>query len=79
MQTLPIERGRGVDQAGVRAAQSRLQRGDWVHVFPEGTRSRTGEMGPVRKGIGHIISSCTHPPLGMSPLLSAYVISKPHS
>ncbi len=28
--------------------QSRLAGGEWVHIFPEGTRSRDGRMLPVR-------------------------------
>ncbi len=48
MQVLPVERGAGLAQYGMRVAQSRVAAGDWVHIFPEGTRSRTGKMGPVR-------------------------------
>jgi monolysocardiolipin acyltransferase len=29
-----------------------------VHIFPEGTRSRDGQMGPVRKGVGRLVASC---------------------
>ncbi len=58
MQTLPVERGVGMDQPGMRAAQGRLAAGEWVHIFPEGTRSRDGKMGPIRRGIGHLASSC---------------------
>jgi monolysocardiolipin acyltransferase len=48
----------------MRAALSRLQAGDWVHLFPEGTRSRDpGRMGPVRKGVGWLVASCDRPPL----------------
>ena len=41
-QTLPVERGRGMDQPGMRAAEQRLNAGEWVHIFPEGTRSADG-------------------------------------
>jgi len=34
MKTLPIERGGGLDQVGMRAAEYRLNQGDWVHIFP---------------------------------------------
>ena len=48
-QTLPVERGRGMDQPGMRAAEQRLAAGDWVHIFPEGTRSPDGRsLGQLR-------------------------------
>jgi len=35
---------------------SRLDEGEWVHFFPEGTRSRhPGSMGQVRPGVGRLI------------------------
>jgi monolysocardiolipin acyltransferase len=45
-------------QQGLAAAEARLAAGDWVHIFPEGTRSRDGKMGPVRKGVGRLVASC---------------------
>ena len=47
------------EQAKRRAeAEARRAAGDWVHIFPEGTRSRDGRMGPVRKGVGRLVASC---------------------
>jgi monolysocardiolipin acyltransferase len=46
-------------QAGLAAAEERLLAGDWVHIFPEGTRSRDGKMGPVRKGVGRLVAACS--------------------
>lgn len=46
-------------QPGLCAAEERLAAGDWVHIFPEGTRSRDGgRMGPVRKGVGRLVAAC---------------------
>ncbi|KAF8067215.1 N-acylphosphatidylethanolamine synthase [Scenedesmus sp. PABB004] len=55
---LPVERGAGMFQAGLAAAEERLRAGDWVHIFPEGTRSRDGALGPVRKGVGRLVAAC---------------------
>uniref|UniRef100_A0A061RWE6 Tafazzin family protein n=1 Tax=Tetraselmis sp. GSL018 TaxID=582737 RepID=A0A061RWE6_9CHLO len=37
---LRTERGGGLQQPAMWAAEDRLSRGEWVHIFPEGTRSR---------------------------------------
>ena len=63
-QVLPIDRGAGLQQQGMQAAQERLRRGDWVHVFPEGTRSVDGRMGQAKRGVGRLIATCDPPPLG---------------
>lgn len=56
-QVLPVERGAGLDQFGMRLARQRLAAGEWVHIFPEGTRSRGGRMLPVRKGVGWLVAA----------------------
>lgn len=37
---VPIVRGVGLDQPGMHFLADRLRAGDWVHVFPEGGRTR---------------------------------------
>ena len=62
-QVLPVERGAGLEQAGIVAAEELLHGGSWVHIFPEGTRSRNGRLQPCRKGVGRLVASCAVPPL----------------
>jgi monolysocardiolipin acyltransferase len=33
----------------------KLKQGNWVHLFPEGKISQTGEMGTIKKGVSKII------------------------
>jgi 1-acyl-sn-glycerol-3-phosphate acyltransferase len=55
-----IERGIGSDNAVVSARASiermadEMGRGDSLIVFPEGTRSLNGEMGPFKSGLYHL-------------------------
>jgi len=62
---LKTERGAGLEQPAMWAAEQRLAAGEWVHVFPEGTRSRDGgrTLGRVRWGIGRLVVSCPEPPI----------------
>ena len=32
-------------------AVEKISAGDWVHIFPEGTRSRDGKLGKMKPGI----------------------------
>ncbi|MCA9490286.1 MAG: 1-acyl-sn-glycerol-3-phosphate acyltransferase [Myxococcales bacterium] len=56
---VPIIRGGGIDQPAMRFLAERLQAGEWVHVFPEGTRSRSPlELHrPLKSGTAHLIQA----------------------
>jgi 1-acyl-sn-glycerol-3-phosphate acyltransferase len=51
MHAYPVKRG-VPDRASVKRTLQYLKDGEIVCVFPEGTRSVTGELGPVEMGIG---------------------------
>nr|GLL37326.1 tafazzin isoform X1 [Ipomoea trifida] len=57
VKVLPVSRGDGIYQKGMDMAISKLNRGGWVHIFPEGSRSRDGgkTMGSAKRGIGRLI------------------------
>lgn len=60
---LPVERGAGLKQLGMRAAEYQLNQGQWVHIFPEGSRSQDGNLKPLKIGVGRLIAACSHTPL----------------
>jgi monolysocardiolipin acyltransferase len=54
---VPIVRGAGLDQPGMTFLLERLKMpGEWVHIFPEGGRSRDPLhlRTPLKNGIGHL-------------------------
>lgn len=63
---VPVRRG-GVDRAAIGHVLGKLEQGIPVLVFPEGTRSRTGQMLPPRPGIGFLAHQA-----GV-PLVPAYI------
>ncbi|XAR52635.1 1-acylglycerophosphocholine O-acyltransferase [Bertholletia excelsa] len=65
VKVLPVSRGEGIYQKGMDLAISKLNHGGWVHIFPEGSRSRDGgrTMGPAKRGVGRLILDADTIPL----------------
>lgn len=49
----PVHRG-AADRSAIRSAIEYLKQGNAVVIFPEGTRTRTGELLPLQRGAGLI-------------------------
>jgi monolysocardiolipin acyltransferase len=47
---LPVDRRAGTGQPLLRPVAARLAAGHWVHIFPEGRVSRTGDVQPFKRG-----------------------------
>lgn len=65
VKVLPVSRGDGIFQKGMDVAISKLNRGEWIHIFPEGSRSRDGgkTIGSIKKGIGRLILDADNVPI----------------
>jgi monolysocardiolipin acyltransferase len=60
---LPVERGAGLYQEGMNRMIAKLNRGDWVHMFPEGKRSKEKELRPFKIGVGRLVADPENIPL----------------
>ena len=60
LNTVPVDRDRG-DVGAVRAMIKLLKSGNRVLVFPEGTRSKDGNLQPARAGVGLLIAKSLVP------------------
>ncbi|KAJ1286961.1 hypothetical protein BS78_03G392700 [Paspalum vaginatum] len=57
VKVLPVSRGDGIYQKGMDMALSKLNSGGWVHIFPEGSRSRDEgkTIAPAKRGVGRLV------------------------
>lgn len=57
---VPVDRD-GAGAAGLRAIFNRLRQGGAIVLFPEGTRTRDGELQSARSGVGLVVIKSTAP------------------
>ena len=64
MNVIPVERD-GNDMSALREVIKKIKDGNGVVLFPEGTRSKDGNIQPARAGIGFVIAKTGAPVLPM--------------
>ena len=64
MNVIPVER-EGNDMSALREVIKKIKQGNGVVLFPEGTRSKDGNLQPARAGIGLVIAKTSAPVLPM--------------
>jgi len=55
LNAFPVKRG-GFDNAALKNSLQALYQGGVLIMFPEGTRSRIGDLLPFKRGIGYVVS-----------------------
>ncbi len=53
--SIPVVRGKGLNQIGVDRLIEAVKDGGILHIYPEGTRSRSGDIGSAKPGVGRIV------------------------
>ena len=53
-----VDKLKALNQAGMIEACARVATGDWLHLFPEGGRSRTLSLRKPKRGVGKVIYHC---------------------
>ncbi len=73
----PIQR-EGIGVSGMKETLRRLRNGGIVSLFPEGTRSRDGELGPLKSGIALLVARAGVPvvPAGIAGTFESWPRSR---
>jgi 1-acyl-sn-glycerol-3-phosphate acyltransferase len=78
-QAIPIRRrDREAAIAAITLAEDRLQRGYQVGILPEGTRTLSGKLGPLKKGGFHMALN-THAPILPIGIIGAFQVKSKNS
>jgi 1-acyl-sn-glycerol-3-phosphate acyltransferase len=74
----PIDR-EGIGVSGLKETLRRLRDGGIVTLFPEGTRSRDGQLGPIKPGIAVLVTRARVPivPAGLAGTFEIWPRSRP--
>jgi 1-acyl-sn-glycerol-3-phosphate acyltransferase len=74
----PIQR-EGMGASGLKETLRRLRNGGIVVLFPEGTRSRNGDLGPIKPGIAALATRARVPivPAGLAGTFEAWPRRRP--
>jgi len=62
-QVLPIVRGAGIYQPIMNQILDELNRGAWLHIFPEGKINMHKEQLRLKWGVGRLISDAIETPI----------------
>lgn len=60
LNAFPVKRG-GFDNAALKNSLNALLNDELLIMFPEGTRSRTGDFLPFRRGVGYVVAKTQAP------------------
>lgn len=59
--SIPLIRGAGIYQPSIDRIIKSVAEGGILHIFPEGTRSRSGNIGTAKAGVGRIVCETNAP------------------